>query len=181
MDVMENERSTTHCYSRCRKDKVLTRKDLPRSPWLLHRPMLQMPWSQSTSLHIYHSITYRISKMAKINSATRIALVTGDMRDCISVKFAISVHWGAWVLYHLSRSSGFDGISCSDISRDLLNGDITSEHLERGRLSWSCWRGDLRGSGVEQVDSAFQLHQMGLSKWSSAWRGDRIKLLSTRV
>lgn len=107
------------------------RKDLPRSPWLLHWSMLQMPWSQSTSLHIYHSITYRISKMAKINSATRIALVTGDMRDCISVKFAI-VHWGAYMLYHLSRSLGFDGISCTDIPRELFRAeDITSDHLEK--------------------------------------------------
>lgn len=106
----------------------------------------QMPWSQSTSLHIYHSITYRMSKMAKINRATRIALVTGDMRDCISAASAkaaqfATVHWGAWMLYHPSRPLGFDGISCTDISREWFTNirakDITSDHLEKGRLSWS--------------------------------------------
>lgn len=44
----------------------------------------QMPWSQSTSLQIYHRITYRMRRMAKMKSATRMALVTGEMSDCMS-------------------------------------------------------------------------------------------------
>lgn len=148
--------------------------DLPGSPWLLRSFALQnqMPWSQSTSLHIYHSITYRMSKMAKINRATRIALVTGDMRDCISAASAkaaqfATVHWGAWMLYHPSRPLGFDGISCTDISREWFTNirakDITRDHLEKGRSIMFGEESRRSGSGVEQVDSPFQLHQMELS------------------
>lgn len=43
-----------------------------------------MPWSQSTSLQMYQRITYRIRRMAKMKSATRMALVTGEMSDCMS-------------------------------------------------------------------------------------------------
>lgn len=166
--------------TRCRKDKVLMRKDLPRSPWLLHWSMLQMPWSQSTSLHIYHSITYRISKMAKINSATRIALVTGDMRDCISVQFA-TVHWGAWMLYHLSRSLGFDGISCTDIPRELFRAEDITSHPEKGRLSWSCWRGETQRLWCGTGWFAFSTSSDGIVQWISAWRGDRILIDWFRV
>ena len=44
----------------------------------------QMPWSQSTSRQMYQRITYRMSRMAKMNSATRMALVTGEMSDCMA-------------------------------------------------------------------------------------------------
>ena len=44
----------------------------------------QMPWSQSTSRQMYQRITYRMSRMAKMKRATRIALVTGEMSDCMA-------------------------------------------------------------------------------------------------
>lgn len=56
----------------------------------------QIPWSQSTSRHIYHNITYKMSRIAKINSATSIALVTGDIKDCMIPASWRKAPWAQW-------------------------------------------------------------------------------------
>lgn len=54
-----------------------------------HRPGLGVgrghrPWSQSASRQMYHRMTYRMRRMAKTNSATSSAFVTGDTSGCMA-------------------------------------------------------------------------------------------------
>ncbi|RXN17416.1 hypothetical protein ROHU_026926 [Labeo rohita] len=125
--------------------------------------------------------------MAKINRATRIALVTGEMRDCISAA-------GARAQLNSQQSAEAHGCSTArsllTIRPDLWLFTIESpaltspadyshafpsfvvkRHRERScgesRLLLIMFGLESRrsgsGSGVEQVDSPFQLHQMELS------------------
>lgn len=87
----------------------------------------QIPWSQSTSRHIYHNITYKMSRIAKINSATSIALVTGDIKDCMIPASWRKAPWAQWRWIHVQAPAASDPVR------------ICIGACRVGNLEWNAW------------------------------------------